>query len=254
MPGHIQNGQGSPRSSGHPDSTMGHTSKQAKDHYAPKPSWIACWHAFYHRNQAEGELINQYIAALRKAGLYCKFRDLDEFLLDRVVCEVRDVKLQQYLLAKPNFNLQMADEAQAAKMSNQSTAEIQKSTSPPSLRKTVAVLHDDVDHGESTEDDEDVCQFKSSKKQGMATKKKQTGCVGCGGNNPRRACKFKNILCQRWDKKGHLAKVCRASQPTSQTDPKRAQHKQQNHREECFIVSKSTSWAETVIGQASLTC
>ncbi|CAI5796747.1 Hypothetical predicted protein [Podarcis lilfordi] len=35
------------------------------NHYAPKPSKIAARHAFYHRNQAEGESINNYTTALR---------------------------------------------------------------------------------------------------------------------------------------------------------------------------------------------
>ncbi|CAI5771650.1 Hypothetical predicted protein [Podarcis lilfordi] len=34
------------------------------NHYVPKPSKIAARHAFYHRNQAEGESINNYTAAL----------------------------------------------------------------------------------------------------------------------------------------------------------------------------------------------
>ena len=118
-----------------------------QNHYAPKPSRIARRHAFHHRNQAEGESINQYVAALRKAALYCEFGDLEDALLDRVVCGVRDIKLQRRLLAKTNLTLQMAlDEAQAAEMSNQSTAEIQKSNSPPSLRKPVTVHHEDANH------------------------------------------------------------------------------------------------------------
>lgn len=78
-----------------------------RHHYAPKPSRIAHRHAFHHRNQAEGESINSYIAALRKAALYCEFRDLDDALLDRLVCRVKDIKLQRRLLAKTNLTLQM---------------------------------------------------------------------------------------------------------------------------------------------------
>lgn len=63
------------------------------------------------------------------------------------------------------------NEAQAAKMSNQSTAEIQKLNSPPSSHKAVAVHHDELSHGESTDDDEDVNRLKSSKKQGTTTDK-----------------------------------------------------------------------------------
>ena len=105
--------------------------------------------------------------------------------MDRVVCGVRDIKLQRRLLAKTNLTLQMAlDEAQAAEMSNQSTAEIQKSNSPPSLRKPVTVHHEDANHGESADEDDDVHRLKSSKGRNAATEKRQPACVGCGGNHP----------------------------------------------------------------------
>ncbi|KAG8137816.1 hypothetical protein E2320_003764 [Naja naja] len=75
------------------------------------------------------------------------------------------------------------NKVQAAKTSNQSMAEIQKLNSPTTLCKTVAVHHDDVDHGEPNDEDEDIYQLKSSQGKGMATEKKQTARVGCGGNH-----------------------------------------------------------------------
>lgn len=62
-----------------------------KAHYAPKPSKIASYHAFYHRDQADGELINIYIW---KATLHCEFKDLDNAFMDRIVCDVLDLRLQ----------------------------------------------------------------------------------------------------------------------------------------------------------------
>lgn len=132
-----------------------------QSHYAPKPSRIACRHTFHHQDQAEGESINKYIATLQKASLNCEFRDLDDALLDRVVCGVRDAKLQQCFFAKTDITLHMAlDEAQADKMSNQSMAEIKKSNSPLALRKPVSVHHEDASHSESADD---VHCLKSSK-------------------------------------------------------------------------------------------
>ncbi|KAG8143038.1 hypothetical protein E2320_000340 [Naja naja] len=49
-------------------------------HYASKPSCIARRHAFYQRDQVEGESISCYMSALRNAALYCKFHELDEIL------------------------------------------------------------------------------------------------------------------------------------------------------------------------------
>lgn len=55
---------------------------------------IASHHAFHHQNQAEGESINIYVMVLGKAALYCEFQDSDDTLLDHIICEVRDAKLQ----------------------------------------------------------------------------------------------------------------------------------------------------------------
>lgn len=59
-----------------------------KNHYAPAPSHIAWRHAFHRRNQREGEPLNDYIAALRVAALFCEFWDLDDILLDQIVTGV----------------------------------------------------------------------------------------------------------------------------------------------------------------------
>ncbi|CAI5786641.1 Hypothetical predicted protein [Podarcis lilfordi] len=76
------------------------------NHYAPKLSKIVARHAFYHWNQSEGESVNNYTAALQQAAMHCEFRDLDDALMDRIVCGVRDIHLQRRLLAKPDITLQ----------------------------------------------------------------------------------------------------------------------------------------------------
>lgn len=136
-----------------------------KNHYVPMPSQIARHHAFHHRNQAEDETIHQFVAALRSAALYCDFRDLDDVLLNRVVCGVRD--LWRRLLAKTDLTLQTAlDEARAAEMSNQSTAEIQKTNSPSATRKSITVHHDELDPEEVTNDD-DIHHLKTAQGKGF---------------------------------------------------------------------------------------
>ncbi|XP_034992622.1 uncharacterized protein LOC118095481 [Zootoca vivipara] len=114
--------------------------EKLRTHYAPKLSKIAARHAFYHRNQAERESISNYLAALRKAALHCEFRDLDDALMDRVVCGIRNIRLQQRLLAKPDLTLQKAMEeaaAAAAEAAELSAQEIRKASSPHSTKKPV---------------------------------------------------------------------------------------------------------------------
>lgn len=116
-----------------------------RDHYATAPSCIARRHAFHHRNQAEGESISQFVAALRSVALYFQFRDLDNVLLDRVVCGVRDLHLQCCLLAKPDLMVQaVLDEARAAEISELSLAELQRKTSPTIFFKPVDVHYEEA--------------------------------------------------------------------------------------------------------------
>lgn len=223
------------------------------------PSRVARCHVFCHHFQAEGKTINQYIAVLRTAALYCEFRDLENLLLDQLICGVRDIHLQRRLLAKTDVTLQTAlDEARASELSNRSATEIQKSLSPSIARKTTAVHHDEVDSDLSSDEGEEVSHLKITPRRGWGSneKKSQVLCVGCGGNHHRSACKFKNAECRRCGKKGHLAKVCRAAQPAN-NNPARTPHEYRPHNrqdrrgEDCFTIYRGTSHPETIIDQAS---
>lgn len=127
-----------------------------RNHYASMPSRTAHRYSFHHRNQHEGESINQYVAALRSAALYCELRDLDD-VLDRLVCGIRDLLLQRCLLAKTDLTLQtVLDEDDATELSNKSMEEIQKSNSPPAVRKSTSVHHKELSPEEMTDEDEDI--------------------------------------------------------------------------------------------------
>ncbi|XP_015277779.1 PREDICTED: uncharacterized protein LOC107119720 [Gekko japonicus] len=66
-----------------------------KAHFSPQPSEIASRHAFFKRSQAPNETMAEYVAALRKAARPCNFTDVEEALRDRLVCGMRDERLQQ---------------------------------------------------------------------------------------------------------------------------------------------------------------
>lgn len=127
-------------------------------HYASKPSKIATWHTFHHRNRAEGESINAYVAALHKAAIHCQFWDQDKMLLDRLVCGVRDVKLTKSVPA-----LQMAvKEAQAAESADQATLKMCKPSSLPTPRQPIVVHREVLSDSKALTSSDDVCCLKSS--------------------------------------------------------------------------------------------
>lgn len=72
--------------------------------------------------------MNEYVTSLRTAAPDCEFHDLDDMLLDQLVCGVLNLRLQRWLLARADLTLQVAmDEARAAEMSAASAAKIQHS-------------------------------------------------------------------------------------------------------------------------------
>lgn len=110
-------------------------------------------------------------------------------LLDRLVCGVRDIRLQRCLLAKTDLTLQTAlDEAHTAEMSTQSTEQIQKTQSPSLTWKSFTVHHDDIDPDEGTDTkDEQVNRLKEAKGKSWQTERQNPPsiCRAVGGTTPK---------------------------------------------------------------------
>ncbi|CAI5761694.1 Hypothetical predicted protein [Podarcis lilfordi] len=164
--------------------------EKLRNHYAPKPSKIAARHAFYHQNQAERESINNYTAALQQAAMHCEFRDLDDALMDPIVCRVQDIRLQRHLLAKPDLTLQKAiEEAVALEAAELSTQEIRKASSPRLAKKPVPVHHEEASSDEPfSSEDNDMNQTKRERGKFTQKSKGQSECAGCGGNHSCAKC------------------------------------------------------------------
>ena len=77
-----------------------------QDHHQPPPSFIVQRYHFNTRNQEEGETISAFIASLRRLSEHCRYEAmLEDMLRDRLVCGVRDKRIQQRLLAEPAADL-----------------------------------------------------------------------------------------------------------------------------------------------------
>uniref|UniRef100_A0A670I1V5 CCHC-type domain-containing protein n=1 Tax=Podarcis muralis TaxID=64176 RepID=A0A670I1V5_PODMU len=226
--------------------------EKLRNHYAPKPSKIAARHAFYHRNQAEGESINNYTTALRQAAMHCEFRDLDDALMDRIVCGVRDIHLQRRLLAKPDLTLQKAiEEAVASEAAERSAQEIRKSSSPRLAREPVPVHHEEASSEEaSSSEDDDVHQTKRERRKFQQKSKGQPECAGCGGNHSRAKCRFRDAICRKCSRRGHIAKVCRsAPSDTPPSSTRKSKSSLQSAKESCFALTNCRCPSGTTIGQ-----
>lgn len=203
------------------------------------------------------------MASLRTAALHCEFRELDDMLLDQLVCGVRDLKLQRRLLARSDLTLPIAmDEARAAEMSAQSSAEIQRAqptgVHPPA--NPHSIHHEDSEEEEAALVDGEVSRLKTARKSREFTLSKQSkpsqgNCLGCGGQHRRAECRFKTAVCRRCGKRGHLSRVCRAAFPFSDNSgepaPKQRKTKQAVRRENAVNPFPDTEVDAVGVSQAS---
>ena len=141
--------------------------KLLQDHFMPKPSAIVQRFKFNTRSQQPGETIAMFLAELRRLSEHCEFGiTLDEMLRDRLVCGVRDIRIQRRLLAEPKLTLKRAlDLSLAIEAADKDASEIQKA---------------DGQGGDASVNKVDVKVNKGS----------EVKCSRCGGNHYPKSCHF----------------------------------------------------------------
>ena len=175
--------------------------KLVKDHHQPPPSFIVQRFNFNMRSQKEGETVSAFVAGLRRLSEHCKFEaTLDDMLRDRLVCVVRDKRLQQRLLAEANLTFKIAMEvSQAVEAAERNAWDLQARQIPKT--ETVLALN---------------------KPRAANLPVSAAKCYPCGGSHLPKDCYFKDVECHFCKKRGHLAKVCRAK---TKAEGHRHQHK-----------------------------
>ena len=164
-------------------------------HYNPKPSPIIKRFEFNTRCQEESESIANYIAALRSIAEHCNYGDtLNDMLRDRLVCGIRDKRVQRRLLQESELSFDQAkDIALAAETANKDAMKLQQQ--PPKQEKEVHLVKS---HKPPSSDKE---------------------CHRCGGKHNPATCKYKEYKCLYCKGKGHLRAVCRKRKKDEFTDP-----------------------------------
>ena len=158
-----------------------------RGHFEPKRSEIAERFHFYKRDQAPGESMAEFDAALRKLAMHCNFAEtLEVSLRDRFVCGLRQEATQRRLLSEANLTYTKAlDIAKGMEAAHANSKAFK--TSEPVIKK-----------------------MDSRPARKMVD---TPACYRCGRTGHASAdCKFKDAVCHACKKKGHIAPACRSKE------------------------------------------
>ena len=174
------------------EKTFGAIVTLVRDHHNPPPSAIVQRFKFHSRSQRDGESIAEFVAELRRLSEHCRFDDtLDAMLRDRVVCGVRDARVQRTLLAKPDLTFKVAFQlSQAAEVAEQNAKDLQA----PAGSETV--------HAVTTN------RSSSHRSADKASPTRTGECYRCGGKHGASTCRFREAECFVCGEEGHLARMC----------------------------------------------
>lgn len=162
--------------------------EKLENHFSPKPSVIVEQFKFHSRSRLEGENVAEFVAGLRRLSEHCKFgTTLEDMLRDRLVCGISDDRIQRRLLGERELTFEKAVEiATATEMASRNVMDLGGKT--PSSDNNVNKV------------EEEIAPPKFQPKR---------ECYRCGGNHDPSSCKYKNEVCYKCQKKGHMAKVCK---------------------------------------------
>ena len=153
-------------------------SKLLKDHYEPTPIVIAERYRFYSRKQNADESIAEYIAELKRLSTHCHFEGfLEQAFRDCLVCGMKNDNIRKHLRTKRDLTFAKAQELSLSLEAAENQAQELKGAEP--------IVH---------------CVESSPPK-----------CYRCGGKNHKESqCKFKQAICHKCKKRGHIKRACRS--------------------------------------------
>ena len=168
-------------------------------HVAPKPSVILERFRFHSRVHQLGEKIADFVAELCRLSEHCAFGEArNEMLRDRLVCGASNTNIQQKLLAESDdLTLEKAlTTALAMETAEQNALTLQ---APPQQPTTTGDVH-----------------AMERQREGAETGPSgQPRCTRCGGREHSKQNRhFKQTICHKCKRRGHLTRMCRDRQAT----------------------------------------
>lgn len=195
--------------------------KLLSEHFNPRPSKFVQRFKFNRRDQLPNETLADYLAELRRLSEHCEFTDLEEMLLDRLICGMRDERLQRRLLADADLTFKKVKDAALA---------------DESANKNISELKANYNTGQQVES--------TINKQHES---KRRACFRCNGSHFPETCTHIQAECKYCKKIGHVEGACFQKKRdgrkdlSSQSEASKKKKTSKCHRteedEECSSVS-----------------
>ncbi|KMQ93024.1 hypothetical protein RF55_6914 [Lasius niger] len=196
------------------------------DIYQPEPLEIAENFKFHQRKQEEGESIQQFVTALHKLSVHCRFGAyLKTALRNQFVFGLASAKIQSRLLERKDLTFDLAVQvATSMELSDRGAKQLQGTSTAVEYVQAAKKVQkkktstDKYKNKSSKTAVNDVTNRKTSYNNGNDSK--DVKCYRCGKAHLASKCTLnKEIRCNGCGRKGHLQRVCfQAKDQTNQVE------------------------------------
>ncbi|UYV62868.1 K02A2.6-like, partial [Cordylochernes scorpioides] len=157
------------------------------EYFSPRRSIIVERFMFFGRIQKETESVSEYLVEIKRLASTCGFGEfLKESLRDKLVCGLRNAKIQRRILSEGDVPLARVVEI--------------------ALSMEAAEKNTRIFHVNEPADSVDKIRAEVGNRYNREQKRK---CIHCGRLH-KDLCRFREATCFRCGKRGHLATICRS--------------------------------------------
>ncbi|UYV77476.1 K02A2.6-like [Cordylochernes scorpioides] len=157
------------------------------EYFSPRRSIIVERFMFFGRIQKETESVSEYLVEIKRLASTCGFGEfLKESLRDKLVCGLRNAKIQRRILSEGDVPLARVVEI--------------------ALSMEAAEKNTRIFHVNEPADSVDKIRAEVRNRYDRVQKRK---CIHCGRLH-KYLCRFREATCFRCGKRGHLATICRS--------------------------------------------